>query len=228
MNKLALIILILLINPPIFAQDAHLYVAIDGSDKNPGTQAKPFATINAAQKAVRKMIANGLENDVTVLIAGGTYTIDKTITFTPADSGTDQYRIIYANAPGQTVIISGGKQIKKWKKTKNGLWKAKTKIDNFRQLYINGKKAQRAKSPDIFLKKGEQKAWWQNGRGPYTGIQRDGDDGYRSDKPEMAKWKNQSDIEFIYFVGWTHTRCKVEAITRDGDQAVIKMLQPHY
>ena len=68
MNKLALIILILLINPAIFAQETHLYVAVDGSDKNPGTEAKPFASIARARDAARKIKGQA----VTVLLREGT------------------------------------------------------------------------------------------------------------------------------------------------------------
>ena len=45
---------------------------------------------------------------------------------------------------------------------------------------------------------------------------------------EMADWKNPADIEFCYYVVWCHTRCKVQSIQREGDHAIITMLQPHF
>jgi hypothetical protein len=38
-------------------ETADFYVAPNGNDANPGTAAAPFATIGAAQNAVRQMIA---------------------------------------------------------------------------------------------------------------------------------------------------------------------------
>ena len=44
----------------------------------------------------------------------------------------------------------------------------------------------------------------------------------------MAQWKNPGDIEFCYQVVWCHTRCKVQSIQREGDHAIVTMLQPHF
>ena len=44
----------------------------------------------------------------------------------------------------------------------------------------------------------------------------------------MADWKNPGDLEFCYVVVWAHTRCKVQNIKRQGDHAIITMLQPHF
>ncbi len=43
-----------------------LHVSTSGSDDNPGTRAKPLATVDAAQNAVRKLVAAGLEANVTI------------------------------------------------------------------------------------------------------------------------------------------------------------------
>jgi hypothetical protein len=44
----------------------------------------------------------------------------------------------------------------------------------------------------------------------------------------MAGWRNAGDIEFCYHVIWTHPRCRVQSIRREGDRAIIAMLQPHF
>ena len=127
------------------AVEADFYVAANGSDKNPGTIDKPFATLPQARKAVRKMIGDGLKKDITVLIRGGTYQLTEPVVFGQKDSGTEENSITYANYPGEKPVISGGKKIASWKKDSNGRWKAKAGIYNFRQMYVNGKRAQRAR-----------------------------------------------------------------------------------
>ena len=54
-------------------------MATNGSDANSGTPEKPFATLAKAQEAVHGRIAAGLDADLTVLIRGGTYRIEKTL-----------------------------------------------------------------------------------------------------------------------------------------------------
>ena len=49
------------------------HVSRAGRDTNPGTEARPFASIARAQQAVRRTIAAGLKAGVTVTIAAGTY-----------------------------------------------------------------------------------------------------------------------------------------------------------
>jgi hypothetical protein len=46
---------------------ANVFVAADGNDSNPGTQAKPLASIQATQLRVRKLIQADLKSNITVL-----------------------------------------------------------------------------------------------------------------------------------------------------------------
>ena len=59
-----------------------------------------------------------------------------------------------------------------------------------------------------------------------AGLELIGDDGYKTTAVEMASWNNPSDLEFCYQNVWAHTRCKVQGIKREGDRAIITMLQP--
>lgn len=55
---------------PTFALEFH--VSPSGSDKNPGTKAKPFQTIAHARDSVAK-INNKMTGDIVVYLGGGTY-----------------------------------------------------------------------------------------------------------------------------------------------------------
>ncbi|MGA8182767.1 MAG: hypothetical protein WB819_03885, partial [Terriglobia bacterium] len=118
------------------------YVATDGNDSWTGKLDKPnaagtdgpFHTVQRAQKAIRNLKARGpLETPVTVYIRGGRYALAKPLVFAPEDSGTPQDPITYAASPGETPVLSGGREIRGWKRVTDSkllaqaggeLWKA--------------------------------------------------------------------------------------------------------
>jgi hypothetical protein len=188
---------------------ATFYVAPNGSDDNPGTAAKPFATIDKARQAVRA-VNQPMSGDILVVLRGGTYRVDRTIAFEPEDSGTNGHAVIYQAHAGETPIVSGGRPVVGWKPAEKGRWKAPAPVADFRQLYVDGKRAPRAR-----------------GAKP-AGLELAGEDGYTTTAVNMADWKNPGDLEFCYAIEWAHTRCKVQSIKREGGKAIITMLQPHF
>ena len=77
------------------------FVAPTGSDANPGTLVKPFATLPRAQQAVRQTRQAMLNNQIpsapiTVFLRGGTFPVREPILFTPADSGTSNTALTFA------------------------------------------------------------------------------------------------------------------------------------
>ncbi len=137
------------------------YIATNGNDSNPGTSGAPFATLAKARDAVRKKVASGLTDNVRVLIRGGIYQQTETITFGPEDSGTDKFSITYAASPGEKVLLTGGRKITGWKKGPGAVWTTEVpevKAGNwyFRQLFVNGKRAVRARTPNS----DDKTPWW--------------------------------------------------------------------
>ncbi len=138
------------------AGGAEFYVSPQGDDANPGTQDRPFATLQRAQQAVRQLKQQGrLTEPVRVILATGIYRIESPILFEPEDSGTADCPVIYEAAPGARPVISGGRTIRGWQKTPDGLWK--THVPEvaagkwyFEQLFVNGRRAVRAREPDQF------------------------------------------------------------------------------
>lgn len=136
----------------------ELFVAPTGDDANPGTAAKPFATLTRAQDAVRTHTATGLKDDVLVTVHAGTYRLATPLVFGASDGGTAKHSVIWAARPGEKVIISGGRPIGNWKRGENGLWTAeipKVKVGDwfFRQLYADGRRQLRGRFPqEGFLK----------------------------------------------------------------------------
>ncbi|MHC4124796.1 MAG: right-handed parallel beta-helix repeat-containing protein, partial [Planctomycetota bacterium] len=102
---------------------ADFFVSPVGSDTNPGTKDKPFATLEKARDAVRVKLAD-MDRDIIVLLRVGEYFIDRTITFNLQDSGRNGHRVIYKNYPNEKPVLIGGKRITNWKKAGNNLYKA--------------------------------------------------------------------------------------------------------
>ena len=55
-----------------YSQNSHsIYVSASGKDNNPGTIAKPFATLEKARKEVRKILAKEKNISISVYFRGG-------------------------------------------------------------------------------------------------------------------------------------------------------------
>jgi len=98
------------------AWGAEFYVAPNGSDTNPGTAAKPFASLARAQAAVRSLPpAARSAGPVTVQVRPGTYHLAQPLQFTAADSGADSAPVIYRAEPGAEVRLTGGREVSGWR-----------------------------------------------------------------------------------------------------------------
>lgn len=101
--------------------DAVFHVSPTGNDSWSGTVQKadasgkdgPFATLERARDAVREIIAtNGVSNGgATIMIHAGTYQLTSSLQLSGEDSGVQSKPVVWRAAPGETVVLSGGKRI---------------------------------------------------------------------------------------------------------------------
>ena len=85
------------------------FVATDGSDANPGTEAKPFATLEGARDAVRELKQTAPDSkSVAVVVRGGTYRISASLKLGAQDSGSEDAPIVWRAATGEEVRLCGG------------------------------------------------------------------------------------------------------------------------
>src|SRR5262249_23785101 len=179
---------LLVADPPV---QADFVVATTGSDENPGTLAKPFATLARARDAVRKLNAGTPPNrTVTVLVRGGTYVLKETLVFGPEDSGTAQRRIVYAAYPEETPVLSSGRAIAGWKPGEGKRWVAKLPVGKdgpwrFTQLFVDGKRQTRARLPDTE----DWRHWWRAAAGP------DSRTTFRFPEKTLKDWPSVLDVE---------------------------------
>lgn len=114
-----IIILILLIIIPVCISAKEFYISPTGSDKNPGTQKRPFATISHVKNIVRQWnLTHGTEN-ITIWFTGGKYHLDKTVVFGMEDSAKPGQIITYSALPGEKPVICSDVPVTGWKKLEN-------------------------------------------------------------------------------------------------------------
>lgn len=128
----------------------EFFVSPTGNDAADGSKSAPFKTLERAQKAVRG-VNRDMKEDVIVYLREGTHQLSSTLKLTNADGGNNGHFVRYEGFPGETVMVSGGIPILNWElaDASNNIWCARGVDARFRQLYVNGKKAIRARHPNV-------------------------------------------------------------------------------
>ncbi|MFE3415685.1 RICIN domain-containing protein [Streptomyces mirabilis] len=199
---------------PAYAATTNFYVdPVNGSDSNSGTStAAAFKTVQAAKAAVRAIHAN-MSDDIVVNLRGGTYPLTTPITFGASDSGTNGHTVVYQAYNGETPVISGGKAVTGWTAASNGEYKASVGSLNFRQLYVNGVRATRARFPDVG-----------------SDFQLQG-----SDKPnkllkvlssQVSNWDHLSQVEMMLETQWGESFLRLKSISSSNGTASVS-IQDH-
>jgi hypothetical protein len=144
------------------ANAAEIWVSVHGNDTNIGTKSSPLATVQMAVRKARELRRLNdplIKGGIHIIVMNGTYYLNEPLFVRPEDSGTAESPTTIEADANAKPILSGGLEIKNWKKSTiaiNGLkagmvWVADApekagEIINYRQLWVNGKKAVRAKS----------------------------------------------------------------------------------
>ncbi|HVV52374.1 MAG TPA: right-handed parallel beta-helix repeat-containing protein [Polyangia bacterium] len=201
------------------AGSAAIYVSPSGSDTNPGTLALPIHTLTKAQSLVRTM--NGaMQSDITVYLRGGTYPVTSTLVFSNADSGQNGHYVKYLAYPGEQPLITGGQPITGWTASSggNGVYMAGGITTPFRQLYVDGVKAVRARTPNL----GSNGALAFN---RLTGAD-DTNQNIQVASSEVASWNNFTKVEMHVMIGWGDSTLRLASYTTTGSTAYLKVQSP--
>ncbi|HYW80101.1 MAG TPA: right-handed parallel beta-helix repeat-containing protein [Thermoguttaceae bacterium] len=144
------------------AGDMTLFVAPDGNDAWSGREIEPngqrtdgpLGSLAGARDAIRRVraSADGELAAVVVRVRGGTYRLAEPFVLEPCDSGTEAAPVVFEAYDGERPVCSGGQVITGFRQ--NGpLWEtvvadAASGEWYFRQLFVDGKRRQRARSPN--------------------------------------------------------------------------------
>jgi len=177
------------------AAGATFYVSPDGVPGAPGTIEHPLPSLAAARDAIRELRRKAPTGPVTVLLRGGTYRLAETLILGPEDSD-----VTYEAYPHERPILSGSRRIEGWQKAAGPLWTAPVTGD-FRQLFVNGRRALRARTPT-------------NGFYRIDGLS-------SQDKPFLLKfrgddirksWAGRGDVEVIALLAWSEIRMPIAQV----------------
>ncbi|MGW7238331.1 RICIN domain-containing protein [Streptomyces sp. NPDC054804] len=199
---------------PAHAADTSFYVdPANGSDSNSGTSTSAaFKTIAKARDAVRA-VNSAMSGDIVVNLRGGTYPLTSAVDFTTADSGTNGHNVIYKAYGSETPVVSSAKTITGWTPAAGGEYKASVGTLDFRQLYVNGVRATRARYPDV---------------GSNFQLQ-------ASDKTaqvlkvlssQVANWSHFDRVEMVLQLQWAENYLRLKSYANSGGMANIS-IQDH-
>jgi hypothetical protein len=157
---------------------------------------------NALPKA--RDAARALPKPATVVLKGGTYFLSEPLLFKAEDSG-----VTYAAAPGEKVVVSGGRRVTGWKKG-DGVWTATVDVP-FNSLFVDGKRRTRARTPNA---------------GEFHRV--DGE--ITLDKPAKLKyregdvkpeWAARGDVEVIALQKWAEIRMPIREVAAETRTATL-------
>ncbi len=220
------------------------HVAPDGNDRWTGRLERPNAeetdgplrSLAGARDAVRRLKREGpLVEPAHVVFADGVYPFLGTVTFTADDSGTEACPIVYKAAPGATPVFSGGKRITGFQAGEGGVWQvhipeAAAGDWTFEQLWVDGRRATRARSPNRFYYYTPESVAY--GVDPATGepgvIDRRA---FRARRKDITPLLNVPEAELgnvtvVVYHSWEASRCRVAHIDSEANNVFITHPMP--
>lgn len=169
-----------------------------GDDTHEGSERAPFATLDQARLAVRAYLAaHNLDRDLVVEFRAGTYELPAPVRFESTDSGKDGFSVVYRAETNASVVLSGGRRIAEWTPEAKGDYRAAIGADvDFRQLWVNGRRAIRARTPNagqMFTLESEKQA-----------------DGFDLRTAQLAGVKlRPNEVEISILIAWMHKRLRI-------------------
>lgn len=216
-NKLAIILLITML--PVFSLAAYsqnIYISPDGRDTNSGTRENPLATLNGARDMARKIRKTAPSDKPLEIIAlAGEYFMLQPLELGNEDSGTSLSPLVFKSETDSKARFTAGVRIEGFEKLNDKLWRAF--IPNvayynayFEQLYVNGRRATRARTPnegfryvkdvaETVIEKGD-------GRFPEIAVQKITFDSLETDCFKAFSDKDFSDALLVFYHNWDNTR----------------------
>lgn len=208
----------------------EVWVSPNGNDQNPGTKEQPLKTLLMAQRKVRELRRindPSVSSGARIILNDGRYQLDETVLFRPEDSGTTISPTRIMAAPDAFPVISGGVPVKNWKKAgkveglsapaQGKIWVADVpriggRRLEFRQMWVNGKKAVRASNLDdglldrILSADNSGQALW-------------------IPKPKV-NFSDIDQLELVIHQWWAIAILRVKALETVGDSVKVTFHQP--
>ncbi len=167
----------------------------------------PIRSLGEARDAARAKRRAGRSGTITIRIADGVYRLSETLVLTPEDSDT-----VWEAAPGARPLISGGQVIGGWKKGAGSIWTAPARGLAFRQLFISGRRAQRARTPNFGF-------YRMDGASPQDKPLRVH---FRGSDIRKA-WADAGNVEVVGLLAWADFRMPIVAVDEAAHLATLTL-----
>lgn len=187
-----------------------IYVSPFGNDSNDGTKKLPLKTISSAQLMAINLLESGKESEITIWLAGGTYSISEALVFKPFTSDREKAILVFKAQKGESPVVSGGVELTGWSKDAEGFWEANLPEilkgqAGFRELFIGGKRAIRARFPNE----------------DYLHVKKAGEDrrtNFFFEKNDFPIPGNLEGLELVFLHDWSISRIGVKEIDAANNQ----------
>lgn len=234
MNKRLLLLLVFFnaFSYCIHAADITLYVAPKGNGN--GTKKSP-TSLEQAISMLPQLKMKNKKGSITILLKNGTYELNVPIHITPENGGTKDLKIIFKGDSHTNTIISGGRSItltgeKIVSADLSALLKGKEGM--LQDIYINGKRAIRARTPNSgflkFKKTTEKKTsdlpWHQTTTVQYFEIPVETYNELKKLTPQQLKY-----IRFNAYHKWIATSRTIDSLSSNtpGFYSTGQAMAPH-
>ena len=165
-------------------------------------------------------VRNSHPGTIMVIFKGGEYLLNKPLELTNKETGGKKDSLILMGIHGEKVTLSGGRKVTQWEKSGKGIFKATVPAGtDFRQVYVNGKMAIRARTPNRDN---------ENDFGPYyRGLGFDEkNQTIKIRSAELPKWNNRDEVELVFNQHWYQSRVRIESVKTEKDTSFVTPMQP--
>lgn len=210
----------------------ELWVSPSGNDAGDGTRDQPFKSVSMALRQVRESRRTkkvGASETVVVKLTGGTHRLSSPLLVRPEDSGSAASPTVIAAADGERPVLSGGVPVTGWRKvteeiaglpatSRGTIWWADAprsggRTLEFRQMWVNGEKAVRARTPNS-MSMDRLQGWDTKAEEAWIPA------------ASLANLRNPGNAEMVIHQQWAIAVCRIKSFDIEAKGARIRFHEP--
>jgi hypothetical protein len=211
---------------PSKCREVHLgssndfYIDPDGlcapcSDSFSGSITRPWCSISHAVEMIPFIKQSGdLSKPFYFYLRQGKHIQTQTVNFTVQDSGTSSSPIVFSSYPGENATITSEKKItSSWSRYSGNIYvtnipEVVSKPWQFHTLFVNGKQAIRARTPNEGNYYRVKDFVWED-----TAKTIASNHSFLFNPGEFrSSWRNLKDVEVVAFIVWENPRLQIESL----------------
>jgi hypothetical protein len=222
-NRTVFLLILMIFLIPGLLLSQKIYLSPSGNDNNQGTQDQPLASLPAARDKARMIRNKDSREAVEIIALAGEYLMMRPLELDLRDAGTDASPLVFRSEDGKKAVFRAGVRIEGFEKVNDNLWRAFVPqvayYDSyFEQLYVNGRRAVRARSPNqgFFQVKGVEETIAEKGPGrmPQVAVQK-----ILVDTASLIGTGSFSDQDYedalvIFYHNWDNTRKRILSFSK--------------